>query len=53
MSITYCDYALYCRLWPAQLYDIFLHYSTKDAIFGEKNVIEHKMCVLIFPTIFV
>ena len=43
---------LYCRLWPVRLYYIFPRYLTNDRIFG-KEVIEHKMCVLIFFTNFV
>jgi hypothetical protein len=39
--------------WPT-LYNIFPHYSTNGTIFeGKKNIFEHKMCVLIFPTAFV
>jgi len=42
---------LYC-LWPVQLYHIFPHYAIKDMIFG-KQVIEHEVCVWIYPTKFV
>jgi len=34
---------LYCRLWPALLYNIFSHYLTNSTMFGKK-VTEHKMC---------
>jgi hypothetical protein len=39
-----------CRLWPAWLYNIFSTLSPKGHGF-RKNLIEHKMCVLIFSTI--
>jgi len=45
--------APYFHLWPAPLYNIFLHYLTIGTTFGEKKAIEHKMCVLIFSTTFV
>ena len=38
---------LYCRRSPAGLYSIFPHYFINCTIF-ERQVIEHKMCVLIF-----
>jgi hypothetical protein len=44
-------HAPYCCLWPVRLYNIFSHYFIKSTI--KKNVIEHKMCVLIFSTDFV
>jgi len=28
---------LYCHLWPARLYCIFLYYLIKDTIFGRKG----------------
>jgi hypothetical protein len=48
ISITYCEYVfvalviqhakpcavLYCHLWPAWLYHVFLHYLINDTIFG-------------------
>ena len=37
----------YCHLWPAQLYIIFPHSVINGTIF-KKNVIENKVCVLIF-----
>jgi len=43
---------LCCHLRPLWLFHIFPHYLTNDMVF-EKNIIEHKMCVLIFPTTFV
>jgi hypothetical protein len=39
-------------LWPAALYNIFLHCLINGTIF-EKKVIEHKMCVSSFSTSFV
>jgi len=38
--------------WPAQLYDIFLHYLTNSMILERKGkkAIEHKMRILIFLT---
>jgi len=42
--------ALYCRLWPAPLYNIFPPCLTNGRIFEKKKVTEHKMCVLIFST---
>ena len=44
----------YCHLWPVQLYHSFLTLSHKRYDFRKrKNVIEHKMYVLNFTTIFV
>jgi hypothetical protein len=34
----------------SQLYNIFPHYFNNGKILGEKIVMEHKMCVLIFST---
>ena len=56
-SLTYpaCNvHVPYCYLWPAPLYDI----CPLCIIHGKKNskkklVSEHKICVLIFSTIFV
>ena len=45
-------HAPYCHLQPFRLHIIFPHYLINGAIF-EKKVIEHKMCVLTFSTIFV
>ena len=42
----------YCHMRPALLYNIFQNYLTKCTIFGGKKVTDHKMCVLIFFTIF-
>ena len=42
----------YCHLWPARLYSIFSTLSHKPHDF-RKKVVQHKMCVLIFFTIFV
>ena len=55
-SLTYLVWnvhAPYCHLWSAPLYNIFPHYLINGMIFGEKKVIEHKMCVLIFCTTFI
>jgi len=66
MSITYpasvcvCNlrypahnaHAPYCQLWLIRLYSISQHNLIKGAI-CLKNVVEQKMCVLIFPTTFV
>jgi hypothetical protein len=41
--------APYCHLWPARLYLIFQYYLINGTIF-EKEVTEHKMCVVIFFT---
>ena len=40
------------HLWPAHLFDIFLHYLTKSRIFRKKKVTEHKVRVLILFTTF-
>jgi hypothetical protein len=37
--------APYCHLWPAPLYTIFPHFTTKGTIFGEKKLLSIK-CVL-------
>jgi hypothetical protein len=42
----------YSHLWPVRLNRIFSYYIIKGAIF-EKNIVEHKMCVLIFSITFV
>jgi hypothetical protein len=45
---------LYCHLWTVRLYHIFPHYLINGTIFEKKKeVIEHKMCVLVFSTNFV
>jgi len=44
---------LYCQLWPVWLYNILPRCLINCAIFEQKKVIEHKMCVLIFSTTFV
>jgi len=44
-------HAPYCHLRSAPLYSIFPHYLIKGTIF-EKNLIEHKMCILSFSIIF-
>ena len=44
-----CAYAVLLFVaCPALQY--FSHYLINDPIFGEKNVIEHEMCVVIFST---
>ena len=43
-------HAPYFLLSPARLYNIFPHYLIKGMIFGKKNVSDHKMYVLIYPT---
>ena len=59
MSVCYISYpacnahAPYCHLWYVRLCHIGPHYLINGTIFGEKKVIEHKMCVLIFCTTFV
>ena len=40
----------YLHLWSVRLYNIFPHYLINDTI---KKTLKHKMCILIFPTIFV
>jgi hypothetical protein len=42
-----------CHPWPVRLYNIFSTLSHKRHDFRKKNVVEHKMCVLIFCTPFV
>ena len=42
-------HVLYCHLWPVRLYNIFPQY-VKKARFSRKKTIEHKICILIFPT---
>ena len=37
----------YCHLWPVRLYYAFTHYLINGTILGN-NVIEHKICVLVF-----
>jgi len=44
--------ALYCRLWPARLHNIFLHYLVEGTTF-ENKIIEGKIRVVIFSTIFI
>jgi hypothetical protein len=46
-------HAPYCRLCPAGLYSVFLHYLIYGTIFGGENVIERKICVLTFSATFV
>jgi len=41
---------LYCHLLPVWHNHIFLQYLINDTIFGKKNIIKHKMCVLMFYT---
>ena len=43
----------YCYPWPVWLHHIFPHYLTKGTTFGEKNVTECRMWVLIFSAAFV
>jgi hypothetical protein len=51
---TACDaHPPYCCLWPAPLYNIFQHCLIKCMILEGKNVIGHKMRVLISSTNFV
>jgi len=41
-------------MWPVRLYSIFPHYPINGKNFEKKKqVIEHKMCVLIFSTTFI
>ena len=40
-------HAPYCHLWSTSFYIIFPHFFINDKIFGEKNVNENKICVLI------
>jgi hypothetical protein len=47
-----CNAPPYCHLWPPWLHHTFRLYLTNGTIFGKK-VNERKMCVVIFPTIFV
>jgi len=48
-----CAYTvLHCHLWRVWLYLIFPRYLINGTIF-EKNVVENKMRVLIFPSTFV
>jgi hypothetical protein len=47
-------HAPYCHLWLVQLFYSFSRYLINGTIFGgKKNFAEHKICVLIFSTIFV
>jgi hypothetical protein len=47
-----CAYALlYWYVWPVRLCHIFLYYLTNDTILQKENVLEYKMCVLIFSII--
>ena len=43
-------HAPYCRLWPAQLYNILPRNLLNGTIFGKKKLMEHEMRVLIFST---
>ena len=45
--------APYCRQWPDWLLNIFPRCIINDTIFGNKNVTEHKVRVLISSTTFV
>jgi len=47
------EHAPHCHLWPTLLYNIFPHYPTNGMVFEKKKIIEHKMCVSIFSTMFV
>jgi len=47
---AYKAHAPYCHLWPVWLYHIFSTLSKKRRHNLRKNVIEHKMCILIFST---
>ena len=49
---AYNAHAPFCHLWPAPLYNIFFfsNYLINGKIFEKKNVIEHKMCILILST---
>jgi hypothetical protein len=52
LSSPACNmHAVYCHLWPARLYSIFLN-SHKQQEF-KKKVTEHQMCILIFSATFV
>jgi hypothetical protein len=43
----------YCHLWPVWLHNIFSQYLKEATIFGEKKIIDHKMCFLILSKFFV
>ena len=43
---------VYCNLWPLWLHHVFRHFLINGTVFG-KEVIGHKMCVLIFSAAFV
>ena len=46
-------YIILSPVWPGRLYLIFPHYFIKGTIFEEKKkLIQQKMCILIFSTIF-
>ena len=50
--LEYNENTPYFHLWPVPLCIIYPHYHTNGTIFDGKNVIKHKMCVLIFCTTF-
>jgi len=53
LSCPACNaHALYCRLWSAELYNIFPRYLINGTIFEKKYILNIK-CVLIFSTTFV
>jgi hypothetical protein len=45
--------APYCHMCPVRFSNVFPCYLIKGTIFGYKKVFQHKMCVLIFSTMFV
>jgi hypothetical protein len=46
-------HAPYCHLWPTWPFHIFQRYHINGTIFGERKLIEHKMCVLIFSATYI
>ena len=44
---AYYGHALHCRLWPAPVYNIFLHYLKRHI---KKKKLRNTKCVLIFST---
>jgi hypothetical protein len=55
VATTLYSTLVYCHLWPVGLYHIFPHYLINCTVLGGRGgweVIQHKMCILIFSANF-